>query len=458
MSDTKTKDTPVQENKMGTMAVPKLLINMSLPMMISMLVQALYNVIDSMFVAQLNEEALTAVSLAFPIQSLMIAVASGTGVGINALLSRNLGEKNYTGANNAAKNGLFLGIVSCIIFAMLGGIGSHFFFTIQTDNPKIITYGTQYLTIITLCSAGIFLQITSERLLQSTGKTIYNMMTQGTGAIINIILDPILIFGWFGVPAMGVAGAAVATVLGQTIAFFLYVLVYRRKKLAVQIHPRYCKWSGQIVWKLYYIGIPAAITMALPSVLSGGLNKLVSAYGDVYVAVLGIYFKLQTFLYMPSNGIIQGMRPILSCNYGAGRRDRLWQTIACSIGAVLAIMLLGTLLCWLLPEPIMRLFDDDTQLLAIGVQALPVISMGFALSAAGVVTCGVLEALGRGIASLCLSLLRQFVLTVPLAWWLIGHLGVDAVWMALPIAEGAAFLFALFLLWRLWREAGPRAE
>ena len=438
--------------------VPRLLASMSVPMMLSMVVQALYNIVDSMFVARLGVQALTAVSYIFPLQSLVLSLAVGFGVGINAVIAMNLGMGNQEKANQAATLGMALTVLHGLLFVVLGVAVPRPFLQLFTDDGQMIQWGCQYAGIVFIFSMGYLLQISMEKIFQSVGEMRTTMVLLASGCIMNIILDPILIFGWFGVPAMGVAGAAVATVLGQTVAFFLYVLVYRRKKLAVQIHPRYCKWSGQIVWKLYYIGIPAAITMALPSVLSGGLNKLVSAYGDVYVAVLGIYFKLQTFLYMPSNGIIQGMRPIISCNYGAGRRDRLWQTIACSIGAVLAIMLLGTLLCWLLPEPIMRLFDDDTQLLAIGVQALPVISMGFALSAAGVVTCGVLEALGRGIASLCLSLLRQFVLTVPLAWWLIGHLGVDAVWMALPMAEGAAFLFALFLLWRLWREAGPRAE
>ena len=438
--------------------VPRLLASMSVPMMLSMVVQALYNIVDSMFVARLGVQALTAVSYIFPLQSLVLSLAVGFGVGINAVIAMNLGMGNQEKANQAATLGMALTVLHGLLFVVLGVAVPRPFLQLFTDDGQMIQWGCQYAGIVFIFSMGYLLQISMEKIFQSVGEMRTTMVLLASGCIMNIILDPILIFGWFGVPAMGVAGAAVATVLGQTTAFFLYVLVYRRKKLAVQIHPRYCKWSGQIVWKLYYIGIPAAITMALPSVLSGGLNKLVSAYGDVYVAVLGIYFKLQTFLYMPSNGIIQGMRPIISCNYGAGRRDRLWQTIACSIGAVLAIMLLGTLLCWLLPEPIMRLFDDDTQLLAIGVQALPVISMGFALSAAGVVTCGVLEALGRGIASLCLSLLRQFVLTVPLAWWLIGHLGVDAVWMALPMAEGAAFLFALFLLWRLWREAGPRAE
>lgn len=447
-----------QNNKMLEQPVPSLLVSMSVPMMLSMVVQALYNIVDSMFVARLGVQALTAVSYIFPLQSLVLSLAVGFGVGINAVIAMNLGMGNQEKANQAATLGMVLTVLHGLLFVVLGVAVPRPFLQLFTDDGQVIQWGCQYAGIVFIFSMGYLLQISMEKIFQSVGEMLTTMVLLASGCIMNIILDPILIFGWFGVPAMGVAGAAVATVLGQTAAFFLYVLAYRRKKLAVQIHPRYCKWSGQIVWKLYYIGIPAAITMALPSVLSGGLNKLVSAYGDVYVAVLGIYFKLQTFLYMPSNGIIQGMRPILSCNYGAGRRDRLWQTIACSIGAVLAIMLLGTLLCWLLPEPIMRLFDDDTQLLAIGVQALPVISMGFVLSAAGVVTCGVLEALGRGIASLCLSLLRQFVLTVPLAWWLIGHLGVDAVWMALPMAEGAAFLFALFLLWRLWREAGPRAE
>lgn len=306
-----------QENKMGVMPVPRLLITMSLPMMLSMLVQALYNIVDSMFVAQLSEDALTAVSLAFPIQTLMIAVSAGTGVGINALLSRNLGEKNFEGANDAARNGLFLGIVSCIVFALLGGIGSHLFFAIQTDNDVIVAYGTQYLTIITVLSFGIFLQITFERLLQSTGKTIYNMITQGTGAIINIILDPILIFGLFGFPRLEVAGAAIATVIGQIVAVTMSFFFNLKKNREININMRGFRPHARTIAIIYEVGIPSIIMQAIGSVMTFGMNKILLMFSSTAAAVFGVYFKLQSFVFMPIFGLNNGMIPIIAYNYGA---------------------------------------------------------------------------------------------------------------------------------------------
>ena len=447
MSDTKTKDTPVQKNKMGTMAVPKLLINMSLPMMISMLVQALYNVIDSMFVAQLNEEALTAVSLAFPIQSLMIAVASGTGVGINALLSRNLGEKNYTGANNAAKNGLFLGIVSCIIFAMLGVIGSHFFFTIQTDNPKIITYGTQYLTIITLCSAGIFLQITSERLLQSTGKTIYNMMTQGTGAIINIILDPILIFGWFGFPRLEVAGAAIATIIGQITAVFMSFYFNIRKNKEINISLKGFRPHLQTIKTIYEVGIPSIIMQAIGSVMTFGMNKILLIFSSKAAAVFGVYFKLQSFIFMPVFGLNNGMIPIIAYNYGARNKKRIIRTIQLSVLIAISIMLIGLIIFQTLPDFLLRnLFDASVNMLEIGVPALRIISLSFLFAGYCFIAGSVLQALGNGIYSLIVSAARQLFVILPVAYTFARLFGLSAIWWAIPIAEIVSVILSTILL------------
>ena len=319
MTETK-QISQTSENKMGTMPVPKLLITMSLPMMISMLVQALYNIVDSMFVAMLNEEALTAVSLAFPIQTLMISVASGTGVGINALLSRNLGEKNFEGANTAAKNGIFLAIISCIVFAVIGGCGSHFFFSIQTDDPLIIKYGTQYLTIITVMSVGIIMQITFERLLQSTGKTIYNMITQGTGAIINIILDPILIFGLFGLPRLEVAGAAIATVTGQLIAVLLSAYFNHKKNTEINLSLKGFHPHGHTIAIIYKVGIPSIIMQSIGSVMTFGFNKILLAFSSTAAAVFGVYFKLQSFIFMPIFGLNNGMIPIIAFNFGARRK------------------------------------------------------------------------------------------------------------------------------------------
>ena len=311
-----------EENKMGVMPIPKLLITMSLPMMISMLIQALYNIVDSMFVAQLSENALTAVSLAFPIQSLMIAIAAGTGVGINALLSRNLGEKDFTGADRAAKNGIFLAIVSCIIFAILGVSGSHFFFAIQTDNQQIVDYGTQYLSIITFFSVGIFLQITFERLLQSTGRTIYNMITQGTGAIINIILDPILIFGWFGLPRLEVVGAALATIIGQIIALTMSIFFNHTKNKEINLSMRHFRPHKRTISVIYKVGIPSIIMQSIGSVMTFGMNKILLMFSSTAAAVFGVYFKLQSFIFMPIFGLNNGMIPIIAYNYGARNKER----------------------------------------------------------------------------------------------------------------------------------------
>ena len=439
-------------NKLLDQPVSSLLLTMSLPMMLSMVVQSLYNIVDSMFVARLGVEALTAVSYVFPLQNLVLSLAVGFGVGINAVIAMNLGQGNQQKANQAATLGMALTALHGILFIVFGLVVSRPFLELFTADEQIIQWGVQYAVIVFTFSMGYLLQVSMEKIFQSVGEMMITMVLLASGSIINLILDPILIFGLFGFPALGVAGAAIATVIGQTAAFFFYLIAYKKKKLPVQIHLRYLKWNGQIVWKLYYIGIPAAITMALPSILAGALNKLLSAYGDVYVAVMGIYFKLQTFLYMPSNGIIQGLRPIISSNYGAGRYDRMWEAIRRSVLVVTVVMALGTLLCWLMPEQLMRLFDDDAQMLTIGARALPLMSMGFVVSALGVILCGVMEALGRGMASLTLSLLRQFVLTVPIAWLLSDTLEATGIWLSLPAAEALAFLFAVYLLVRLHRE------
>lgn len=439
-------------NKLLDQPVSSLLLTMSLPMMLSMVVQSLYNIVDSMFVARLGVEALTAVSYVFPLQNLVLSLAVGFGVGINAVIAMNLGQGNQQKANQAATLGMALTALHGILFIVFGLVVSRPFLELFTSDEQIIQWGVQYAVIVFTFSMGYLLQVSMEKIFQSVGEMMITMVLLASGSIINLILDPILIFGLFGFPALGVAGAAIATVIGQTAAFFFYLIAYKKKKLPVQIHLRYLKWNGQIVWKLYYIGIPAAITMALPSILAGALNKLLSAYGDVYVAVMGIYFKLQTFLYMPSNGIIQGLRPIISSNYGAGRYDRMWEAIRRSVLVVTVVMALGTLLCWLMPEQLMRLFDNDAQMLTIDAQALPLMSMGFVVSALGVILCGVMEALGRGMASLTLSLLRQFVLTVPIAWLLSDTLEATGIWLSLPAAEALAFLFAVYLLVHLHRE------
>ncbi len=452
MSEPHTKEAASGGNKMGTMPIPKLLISMSLPMMISMLVQALYNIVDSMFVAQLNEDALTAVSLAFPIQTLMIAIASGTGVGINALLSRNLGEKNYEAADSAAKNGLFLGIASCIIFAVFGGLGSHFFFAAQTDNQTIVTYGTQYLTIITVCSAGIFLQITLERLMQSTGKTIYNMITQGTGAIINIILDPILIFGLFGLPRLEVAGAALATVIGQVIAVLMsfYFNLTRNKEINISL--RGFRPHMRTIAVIYEVGIPSIIMQAIGSVMTFGMNKILLIFSSTAAAVFGVYFKLQSFIFMPVFGLNNGMIPIIAFNYGARNKDRIIQTIKLSIIIAVSIMLFGLAIFQTLPGFLLRnLFDASENMLKIGVPALRIISLSFLFAGYCIIVGSVFQALGNAVYSLIVSAARQLFVILPVAYVFARIFGLHMVWWSIPIAEIASVVMSTVLLRHIYK-------
>ena len=452
MSEPHTKEAASGGNKMGTMPIPKLLISMSLPMMISMLVQALYNIVDSMFVAQLNEDALTAVSLAFPIQTLMIAIASGTGVGINALLSRNLGEKNYEAADSAAKNGLFLGIASCIIFAVIGGLGSHFFFAAQTDNQTIVTYGTQYLTIITVCSAGIFLQITLERLMQSTGKTIYNMITQGTGAIINIILDPILIFGLFGLPKLEVAGAALATIIGQVIAVLMsfYFNLTRNKEINISL--RGFRPHMRTIAVIYEVGIPSIIMQAIGSVMTFGMNKILLIFSSTAAAVFGVYFKLQSFIFMPVFGLNNGMIPIIAFNYGARNKDRIIQTIKLSIIIAVSIMLFGLAIFQTLPGFLLRnLFDASENMLKIGVPALRIISLSFLFAGYCIIVGSVFQALGNAVYSLIVSAARQLFVILPVAYVFARIFGLHMVWWSIPIAEIASVVMSTVLLRHIYK-------
>lgn len=437
---------------MGTMPIPKLLISMSLPMMISMLVQALYNIVDSMFVAQLNEDALTAVSLAFPIQTLMIAIASGTGVGINALLSRNLGEKNYEAADSAAKNGLFLGIASCIIFAVIGGLGSHFFFAAQTDNQTIVTYGTQYLTIITVCSAGIFLQITLERLMQSTGKTIYNMITQGTGAIINIILDPILIFGLFGLPKLEVAGAALATIIGQVIAVLMsfYFNLTRNKEINISL--RGFRPHMRTIAVIYEVGIPSIIMQAIGSVMTFGMNKILLIFSSTAAAVFGVYFKLQSFIFMPVFGLNNGMIPIIAFNYGARNKDRIIQTIKLSVAIAVSIMMFGLAIFQTLPGFLLKnLFDASENMLKIGVPALRIISLSFLFAGYCIIVGSVFQALGNAVYSLIVSAARQLFVILPVAYVFARIFGLHMVWWSIPIAEIASVVMSTVLLRHIYK-------
>ena len=376
------------ENKMGTMPVNKLLVSMSLPMIASMLVQALYNVVDSVFVAQISENALTAVSLAFPIQSLMIAVSSGTCVGINALLSRSLGEKRQKEANLSAVNGVFLAFVSYLVFALMGIFGSHLFFASQTENREIVEFGTQYLTICLIFSFGIFMEMTFERIMQSTGRTIYSMVTQGTGAIINIILDPIMIFGLFGFPRLGIRGAAIATVTGQIIAMILAVWFNHKKNRDVQLSFKGFKPDGRIIAKIYEVGVPSIVMQSIVSIMTFGMNKILIMFSETAVSVLGIYFKLQSFIFMPIFGLNNGVIPIVAYNYGAGHKRRIMDTIKLSTFIAVGIMLIGLIIFQVFPEGLLKLFNASDHMLEVGVPALRIGSQTASVhSAPGLCIC-----------------------------------------------------------------------
>lgn len=441
----------IQENKMGVMPVGRLLISMSLPIMISMLIQALYNVVDSIFVAQLSEDALTAVSLAFPFQNLMISVAVGTGVGVNALLSRSLGEQNPKTANSTAENGVFLSVISFLVFTIAGVALAGPFYAVQTDNPTILAYGTSYMTICSALCCGIFLEIMFERLLQSTGRTFFTMITQGVGAIINIILDPLLIFGIGPFPRMEVAGAAMATVIGQLVAAVLALIF--NILFNHDIHPSFRGFrpNRNIIGRIYQVGLPAIILNSIGSVMTFGINKILLGFTSTASAVFGIYFKFQSFVFMPIFGLNNGMVPIIAYNYGARKRKRLTDTIRISIILAVAIMLVGLLIIQLFPAAILRLFDASETMLAIGVPALRAISWSFVFAGFSIIASSAFQSLGNGLLSMTVSIIRQLVILLPVAFLLSLTGNLNAVWWAFPIAEIIAFFLCIIFLRRTWR-------
>ncbi len=440
------------ENKMGVMPVNKLLINMSLPMMVSMLVQALYNVVDSVFVAKIDENALTAVSLAFPLQNLMIAVAVGTGVGVNALLSKSLGEKNFEKVNRTAVNAVFLAAISYLAVLLVGIFGIGIFYRSQTSDVRIIAYGLQYGRICCCFSFGVFLQVTMERLLQSTGKTFYTMIIQGTGAIINIILDPILIFGYFGFPRMGVAGAAAATVSGQIIASILAVILNQKVNHEVRM-----KWDGfrpdkTIIGQIYKVGVPSIIMQSIASVMTYGMNLILMSFTSTATAVFGVYFKLQSFIFMPVFGLNNGMIPIIAYNYGADSRERVVQTIRYSTIYAVMIMTVGTFIFHVFPANLLTMFEASETMLQIGVPALRIISVSFVVAGYCIVCGSVFQALGNGVYSLAVSVARQLIVLLPVAY-LLSRLGnVNYVWWSFPIAEMASVMMSTIFLVRIHRK------
>ena len=440
-----------KENKMGTMPVNKLLISMSLPMMVSMLVQALYNVVDSIFVSRINENALTAVSLAFPIQTLMIAVAGGTCVGINAVLSKALGEKQQQKANETAVNGIVLMGISYILFLLVGLFGTRAFYLSQTKDAQIVQYGVEYLSIVCSCSIGLFAQFTFERLLQSTGRTFYIMITQGTGAIINIILDPVFIFGLFGMPRMGVAGAAVATVTGQIIAGTFALLINYKKNDDIQIKFKGLHLEREIVGQIYKIGVPSMIMQAIGSVMTYGMNLILISFTSTATAVFGVYFKLQSFVFMPVFGLNNGLVPILAYNFGAGRRDRFIKALKCGILYAVSIMFVGLVIFQTIPQVLLGFFEASDEMLRIGVPALRIICLSFLPAGFGIVCGSAIQAPGNAVYSMIVSIARQLVVLLPAAY-LLSLLGnVNYVWWAFPIAEVMSLTVTIIFLIRINR-------
>lgn len=424
-----------EENKMGTMPVNKLLISMSLPMIISMLVQAMYNVVDSVFVAQISENALTAVSLAFPLQNLMIAFAGGTAVGVNALLSRSLGEKNQDHVNHTATNSVFIFLMTALIF-MVGGLTlSHLFFTVQTSNAEIVAAGTQYSMIVVGCSIGLFSQFLFERLLQATGRTIHTMITQGLGAIINIILDPIFIFGLFGMPKMGVAGAAIATVTGQLIACLLAIVLNLKYNHDIQFQWKSFKPNIQIIKQIYSVGIPSIIMQSIGSVMTFGMNTILIGFSTTATAVFGVYFKLQSFVFMPVFGLNNGMIPIIAYNLGARQSKRMFDTIKLAMIYATGMMLIGVILFESIPQILLGFFNASKAMIQIGTPALRIIAIHFLFAGYSIVCSALFQAVGKGTYSLLTSLIRQLFVLLPCAYLLSLTGNIHLIWLCFPLAE-----------------------
>lgn len=434
------------ENKMGVMPVGRLLASMAVPMMISMLVQALYNIVDSVFVSRISEDALTAVSLAFPLQNLMIAVCAGTTVGMNALLSRSLGAKEQDRADRAANTGIFLALCSFVLFCAIGLTLSRAFFAVQTDSAVIAKYGADYSAVCLGCSIGLFLQITFERLLQSTGRAHLSMISQIVGACINIVLDPILIFGLFGFPRLEVVGAAVATVVGQWVGATLGLILNLKCNPDIHLSLRHIRWHGPTVRAIYHVGFPSIAMMCIGSVMVFGINRILLGFTSTAAAVFGAYFKLQSFIFMPIFGLNNGMVPIIAYNYGARNAKRVKGTIKLAVCTAICIMIVGTILFESIPGVLLSFFDASEGMLAIGVPALRIIGIHFVLAGFCIPAGSVCQAIGNPVYSLIVSVCRQLVVLLPAAW-LLAQTGVlDLVWLAFPIAELVSLtLSAIFL-------------
>lgn len=441
------------ENKMGTMPIGKLLFNMSLPMMISMLVQALYNIVDSIFVAKLSENALTAVSLAFPLQTLLIAVGTGTGVGMNALLSKSLGEKNFKKANATASNAAILYFFSYLVFFILGFTIVRPFYASQIGNAdqEIMELGIEYLSTVMIFSFGLLAQVFFERLLTSTGRTIFSMTSQLTGAITNIILDPILIFGLLGAPKMGVTGAAVATVIGQCVAALVAGFCNHRYNHDVKLKFHGFRLDFHIIGTIYAVGIPTIIMQSIGSVMTYCMNRILIEFSSTATAVFGVYFKLQSFFFMPVFGLNNGITPIIAYNYGAGQRKRMLKTIKLSMLVAFCLTFIGFLCFEGIPQILLSLFNASDDMLAIGIPALRIIGIHYLIAWFCIVSGTVFQALGKAFFSMIVSIMRQLFVLIPAAYILAKLGGLHVVWWSFPIAEVISLMVSSFFLVRINR-------
>ena len=439
------------ENKMGTMPVGKLLIQISLPIMISMFVQALYNIVDSIFVAKLSTDALTAVSLAFPIQNLMISAGVGTGVGINALLSMRLGQKNYKAVTQTALNGIFLVIITIVLFIILGIIIPHAYLKSQTSNMQIVELGTDYLEICMIFCFGLFLAITFERLLQSTGRTVLSMISQLAGAITNIILDPVMIFGLLGFPAMGIKGAAWATVIGQITGALISIILNIKINKEINFNPKGFKPQSKIIIDIYKVGIPSILLGSIGSVLTYLLNLILGAFSTVAIAVYGVYFKLQSFVFMPVFGLNNGIVPIVAYNFGAKYKKRIIDSIKMCALVALIIMGVGTLIFEVFPTQLLAMFSPNEEMLEIGIPALRIIAIHFPIAAIGITFTSVFQAFGRGFLSMCVSFIRQIFALLPSAWLLSLTGNINNIWWAFVIAELISLIACIFAMKNVYK-------
>lgn len=430
-----------RENKMGVMPEGRLLMNIALPMMISMLVQAMYNIVDGIFVARISENALTAVSMAFPLQSLLIAIAAGTGVGVNSLLSKSLGEKNFDRANQTAMNGIFVYLISYLLTAVLGIFITKPFFASQMKgaDPEIMTMGVTYLTIVLVCSFGLYAQFIFERILQSTGRTVFTMISQMIGAIINIVLDPILIFGLLGMPKLGVAGAAIATVIGQIIAGIVAMIYNLKKNTDVQLSFHGFRPDGKIIGTIYKVGFPSIIMQSIGSVMTYGMDVILMGLSATGVSVFGVYFKLQSLFFMPVFGLNNGVIPIVAYNYGAQKKKRVIKTIKYGMAVSFCLTFFGFLLFEFVPDKLLLLFDASDNMLNIGVTALRIIAVHYLIAWFCIICGAVFQALGNAMYSLYVSVCRQLVVLLPAAYILAKIGGLTAIWWCFPIAELMSF-------------------